>query len=264
MSWPFPSSGALALAGFVTLVLVALAYRALRRGGAHGWVDVAWALGTLGASLVFLWDDGLTSRDVLLLGLLALWGGRLSWHLARRCRSAPQDPRYERLVQAMGPKAAWALPLWYLLQAVIALGLGLSVAASAARPQALDGQDLAGATLTLIALVLEGLADRQLAAHRRDPGARATVLDRGLWAWSRHPNYFGEWLFWVGLSVVGFQLSQALPVLLGPALMSAFLFRLTGIPHAEAQALARRGEAYRAYQRRTSIFFPWPPSRSRS
>jgi steroid 5-alpha reductase family enzyme len=113
-----------------------------------------------------------------------------------------------------------------------------------------------GVAVWVVAVAGEWIADRQLARFRADPGSRGRVCRAGLWRYSRHPNYFFEWLHWWAYVPIG----HAQPLtFLGPAAMLLFLLRVTGIPYAERQALASRGEAYRAYQRATSAFLPWPP-----
>ena len=116
--------------------------------------------------------------------------------------------------------------------------------------------DLAGALLAVGALVGEGIADRQLAAWRHDPANRGVTCRAGLWRYSRHPNYFFEWVHWWAYVLIG---AGVWWTLLGPALMLVFLFRLTGIPYTEQQALKSRGEDYKRYQQTTSVFFPWFP-----
>jgi steroid 5-alpha reductase family enzyme len=113
--------------------------------------------------------------------------------------------------------------------------------------------------LWLGALCGEALADRQLGRFKADPTNKGRVMDQGLWRWSRHPNYFFEWLLWVAFVLPGLLAPWGLLTLLAPAAMLFFVLKVTGIPPSEAQALRSRGEAYRAYQRRVSPFFPLPP-----
>ncbi len=119
---------------------------------------------------------------------------------------------------------------------------------------------LAGAAVVLLAVAFETAADQQLQAFRAQAGP-GQVCRRGLWGWSRHPNYFFEWLVWVGFAVASQGRPAALAAFLSPALMYLLLTRITGIPPTEAQALRTKGDAYREYQRDVSAFLPLPPRR---
>jgi steroid 5-alpha reductase family enzyme len=166
-------------------------------------------------------------------------------------------PIYRTLREQWGPRAPRNFLFLHLAQVAFALLFSVPVLA-AMRGGPLDGWALAGALAWLIAVAGEGVADRQLAAFRADPTNRGEVCRAGLWRYSRHPNYFFEWLQWWAYVLIG----HAAPLtLLGPAVMMVFLFRLTGIPYTERQAQRTRGDKYRAYQRTTSAFFPWPPRR---
>jgi steroid 5-alpha reductase family enzyme len=128
------------------------------------------------------------------------------------------------------------------------------------RPE-LHPLEVAGALLWFIALCGETLADAQLAAFKRNPANRGAVCDRGLWRYSRHPNYFFEWLVWVAFFVFACGSPWGWISVLCPAVMLHLLLRVTGIPLTEQQALRSRGDAYRRYQQTTSAFFPWFPRR---
>ena len=132
-------------------------------------------------------------------------------------------------------------------------------------PNPLGWWDWAGASLLVLAVIGERIADNQLAEWRSRPENKGKTCRAGLWAWSRHPNYFFEWFHWVaypvmGLSLIGTGLAGWWPVtLLGPAVMLFLLTRGTGIPYTEQQAMRSRGEDYRRYQEEVSPFIPWPP-----
>ena len=119
--------------------------------------------------------------------------------------------------------------------------------------------DLAAVVLVITGVVGETVADRQLAAFKRDPAGRGRACRRGLWRYSRHPNYFFEWILWCGFGCFGLAGPWGWAGLLAPAFILYSILRVTGIPPTEAQALATRGEDYRLYQRTTSAFLPWPP-----
>jgi steroid 5-alpha reductase family enzyme len=215
-----------------------------------GVVDVLWSAG-MAASAVFyaavLPGSGLSRLLVALFG--GLWGARLAIHLARRVFSEQEDGRYAHLRRLWNGNQRNFL-LFFLAQALFVVLFSLPFWIAAHNPAS--------------AVVGEGIADRQLAAHRRDPANRGKTCRSGLWRYSRHPNYFFEWLHWfayVFLSI-GLGAGWVALSLIGPALMLAFLYRVTGIPYTEAQALRSRGQDYADYQRTTSPFIPLPPKRS--
>jgi steroid 5-alpha reductase family enzyme len=120
----------------------------------------------------------------------------------------------------------------------------------------------AGLALWVVAASLEAVADRQLAAFRRDPRNRGAVMDRGLWRFSRHPNYFFQTLTWVAYALIAVAAPYGWLAFLAPAIILYLVLFVTGVPPAEESSLRSRGDAYRRYQARTSAFVPWPPKRS--
>jgi len=239
------------------LVMLALWARQLRTRNANA-VDVAWSVLLAGASCAAaIHADGDATRRVLVGALASAWGLRLAWHLWRdRVQSGvPEDGRYRALRAHWGKSAPLGFLGVYLAQAVVValFAVPIHVASSGG---ALDAWAAAGAALWLVSVAGETIADRQLADFRADPRQRGQVCRVGLWRYSRHPNYFFEWLHWFSYVLIarGAALSW-----IGPALMLLLLLRVSGIPWAEAQALRSRGERYREYQRTTSAFVPWPP-----
>jgi steroid 5-alpha reductase family enzyme len=228
-----------------------------------GLVDVVWAALMAVAALL---AGALGSGGELPRGLVALfgglWGMRLSLHLLRRVLHEPEDGRYQALRLAWRGSAARFF-LFFQAQALVVALFALPFIAAAGRHHGrVDGWVLLAILTWIIAVGGETIADRQLAAFRADPGNPGRTCRTGLWRWSRHPNYFFEWLHWfayVFLAVGSelFWLSVA-----GPVLMLVFLYRVSGIPWTEAQALRSRGEDYARYQREVSPFFPWPPRRA--
>jgi steroid 5-alpha reductase family enzyme len=224
-------------------------------------VDVGWtALVMLGAFAAGLLVDGDPARRALVAGLAAAWALRLGLYLIRDrvLAGRGEDGRYRALREHWGPQAPRNFLLLYLGQALIA-GLFIAPLVAAMRGGPLDWWAGAGAVVWLVAATGETVSDRQLARFRADPAHRGQVCRAGLWRYSRHPNYFFEWTHWWTYVLIG----HAAPLtLLGPAVMLLFLFRITGIPYTELQALRSRGDRYREYQRTTSAFFPWPPRSS--
>ena len=250
---------ALLAAAGITL-LVALWAIQLRTQDA-ATIDVGWTtLVLLGAVAAGLLTDGDPARRALVAGLAAAWALRLGLYLVRDrvLGGRDEDGRYRALRQHWGKSAPRNFLFLYLGQAVIA-ALFIVPLAAAMRGGPLDAWTVAGVVVWLVAVVGETVSDRQLARFRADPANRGTVCRAGLWRYSRHPNYFFEWIHWWTYVLI----AHAAPLtLLGPATMLLFLFRLTGIPYTELQALRSRGDAYREYQRTTNAFFPWPPRRS--
>jgi steroid 5-alpha reductase family enzyme len=258
--------GGLAAIALALAILMAFAWVVQQRTGNSGWVDTIWtfAVGLVGAGSA-LWplaDEGASARQCLVAGLVAIWSLRLGTHIAIRTRGITDDPRYAAFAAEWGLKAPWRMFIFLQNQALGSVPLVFAIFVAAHVPEpALRMQDVLGAVILLIGISGEALADAQLRRFRRDPANRGKVCDVGLWRWSRHPNYFFEWLGWLAYPVIG--LSAGYPwgwaSLLAPIFMYWILVHVTGIPPLEAQMLRSRGERYRAYQSRTSMFFPLPP-----
>jgi steroid 5-alpha reductase family enzyme len=227
-----------------------------------GYVDVAWAgLMAVAALLIGALGEGAELPRGLVALFGALWGTRLCLHLLTRVLHEPEDGRYQAL------RGSWkdSQPKFFLffqMQAVVVVFFSLPFVAAAAR----HNNDFCAWTLAaivtwLVAVGGESIADRQLAAFRQDPGNRGKTCRSGLWSWSRHPNYFFEWLHWFTYVFLAVGSKLFLLSLAGPVVMLLFLYRVSGIPWTEAQSLRSRGEDYLRYQRQVSAFFPWPPKR---
>ena len=244
---------------------LSVAWLIVRRTGDGGWTDVVWALsvGLIGAgAAVWPTAGAVPARQGLVALLIAVWALRLGGYLALRTARAPApDSRYEDFKKAWG---GWGLKAWgfLMVQAATVLVLVVAVRAAAVRPEpVLDGRDALAVLIVIAAVTGEAVADRQMAAFRRRPSNRGKVADTGLWAWSRHPNYFFEWTVWLAwpvMALVPGEVSSWL-TLPAPILMWWLLNHVSGVPMLEAQMLKSRPEAYRAYQARVSRFLPLPP-----
>jgi steroid 5-alpha reductase family enzyme len=235
-----------------------------RRTGNIGYVDVAWsALMGLMAIAAAIGSRGGPAPRFAIAVLMAAWAARLATHLFARVHGQPEDGRYDYLRKHwQGSQAKFFL--FFQAQAISIALFALPLLVAASNPVAgLSAWIIAAFALWLLAVGGESLADRQLAAWVADPANKGKTCRQGLWAWSRHPNYFFEWLHWFAYVLIAVGAPLAWLSLTGPLLMFAFLYRVTGIPYTEAQALRSRGDDYRAYQRDVSAFFPWP-SRHRS
>ncbi len=216
------------------------------------------------AILLPLQHSWLQWRQVAIAMVVACWCLRLGLHIARRTRTAADDPRYRDLIKQWGAAAPRRM-FWFLQsQAIVGALLSLSVAIAAHNPNpTVRLPDLFGLALLLGGIFGEAVADRQLTVFKSDPANREAVCDLGLWAWSRHPNYFFEWLFWVGFPIIAIDFSGYNPYgwlsLAAPICMYWILVFVSGIPPLEAHMLRSRGEIFRKYQDRASAFFPIPP-----
>lgn len=247
------------------LALVSLAMTAAwarqRRTRNAGTVDVLWAasIGALGAGYAAL-ADGWAGRRVLVGAVVVLWSARLTVHLAQRVFGEEEDGRYRAIRASKGAAAdAW---LFWFFQAQAALAVLLSLVVLVPATAAAEGfraWDLAAVLIFAVSWTGESIADRQLARWRANPANRGRTCREGLWAWSRHPNYFFEWLHWFAYPLASIGLPGGAWVWAAPAAMLFLILKVTGIPPTEARAIESRGDDYRAYQRTTNAFFPGPP-----
>ena len=244
----------------VSAVAMALCFLGARRAGKIGYVDVAWAgLMATSALLVAACATGTPLSRALVAVFGGLWALRLCLYLWRRVAREPEDGRYQALRARFGD-AALPFFVFFQMQALVVALFALPFAAVATRASdPAPWQIVAAALAWMLAVGGEALADYQLARYRADPGNRGRTCRAGLWAWSRHPNYFFEWLHWFAYLLLALGSPQAWLALCGPVLMLLFLYRLSGIPWTEAQSLRSRGEDYARYQREVSAFFPLPP-----
>lgn len=231
-----------------------------------GVVDAGWALSLpILATLYAGAGPGYTARKWLMAAMVGIWGVRLAVYLLRdRVLGRPEDGRYADLRARSSPAAALSFFPFFQAQALAAVLLSTPALIAAFNPDPrLSALELGAALLWCVALTGEAVADRQLARFKRRPGSRGRTCREGLWRYSRHPNYFFEWLIWVAYAMFALGSPWGMLALAAPALMLYLLFRVTGIPATEAQALRSKGDDYRAYQATTSVFVPWFPGAHR-
>jgi steroid 5-alpha reductase family enzyme len=257
----------LLLATSVCLSLImAFAWAVQQRTNNSGWVDTVWTfgLGAVGVAGALLPIGGWLPRQVLVSLLILAWSLRLGVHIAARTSGIVDDPRYAELQRNWGTDARRRM-FWLLQnQAWVSIPLALSMILAAHVPvAAFRLQDALALVVLLAGIGGEALADGQLRRFRANPANKGGICDVGLWRWSRHPNYFFEWVGWLAYPLFAIDLAGHYPVgwlaLLGPACMYWLLVYISGIPPLEEHMLRVRGDAFRAYQRQVGAFFPSPP-----
>ncbi len=224
--------------------------------------DVSWGAGfVLLAWLYCLLSPAWSWRSGLVALLIAVWGTRLSLHIFLRHRHHGEDPRYGAMRAAHGPAFWWrSLFTVFWLQGAILwfVALPILVAVRAAQPASPTAVNGLGFALVLVGFAFEAVGDYQLARFKADPSNRGRVLDRGLWRYTRHPNYFGDATLWWGLYAIACATPGGWLTIASPALMSFLLIRVSGVTLLEANLQASK-PAYREYIARTPAFLPWRP-----
>ena len=225
-----------------------------------GYVDVAWAgLMSLAALTAGVFSSGAALPRMLTAVGGAVWGARLCVHLLRRVLHEAEDGRYQALRERWNSSPAKFF-MFFQVQAVVVALFALPFLGAAASPvEDVTAWTIAAVTIWIVAVGGESLADAQLAAFREDASNRGKSCRAGFWSWSRHPNYFFEWLHWFAYVLLAIGSPYVWLTWLGPIVMLAFLYRVSGIPWTEQQALRSRGDDYRRYQKDVSAFFPRPP-----
>jgi steroid 5-alpha reductase family enzyme len=253
-------------------ILMAIAWMVQQRTGNSGWVDTIWtfSVGAVGAGSA-LWPSAGAApnpRQWLVAALVAVWSLRLGMHIAVRTAVISDDPRYAAFAREWGVNSPRRMFIFLQNQGFGSTPLVFAIFVAARFPDpALRLQDYLGALILLVGIAGEALADAQLKNFRKDPAHKGRVCDAGLWRWSRHPNYFFEWLGWLAYPAIAISPGHPLDypwgwaALLAPVFMYWILVHVTGIPPLEQQMLRSRGERYRDYQSRTSMFFPLLPQK---
>ncbi|MDH7795369.1 MULTISPECIES: DUF1295 domain-containing protein [unclassified Beijerinckia] len=258
------------LCGWIGLALAMTgAWIAERRTGNSGWIDVTWTCAVGGVGIVlalaaFLSTKASSTRILVVVALVALWALRLGLHLLRRTRGISDDPRYAKMKTEMGLKVGLGMFRLVQAQALVSIPLVISIALAAWSPIPWRPQDVLAIIVALVAIAGEAVADAQLRAFRAKPENRDRFCDEGLWRWSRHPNYFFEWLGWLAYPLFAVSFSTDYPIgwlaFAGALSMYWLLTRVSGVPPLEAHMRAKYGDSFRRYAARTSAFFPRPPA----
>jgi steroid 5-alpha reductase family enzyme len=231
-----------------------------------GVADVGWTMLVSGlAVLDAVLGPGLAIRRAAIAAVMAIWGARLSVYLLRaRVLGRPENGRYQDLRRHWGGRSGARFFWFFEAQAAAAVFFSLpALVASLNRAATMSVVELGAMVLWVAAFIGELSADRQLERFRASPADRERTCQVGLWRYSRHPNYFFEWAMWVAYGLFASASPWGWVAFACPLVMLYLLFKVTGIPAIEAQAIRSRGEEYRRYQRTTNVFVPWLPRRTR-
>jgi steroid 5-alpha reductase family enzyme len=253
----------IAIAWLVCAVLQAALWLVAKRTKNAGIVDVGWALAFSVVATLFAFEATAPAAGWLPIALVVmLWSGRLGVYLiSRGAATGPEEGRYVELRQRWEPNADRGFFVFFQAQAALTAVLSIAFVVPFIVP-AWDGGMLRafGIVIVLAGIAGETLADAQLARWKSDPENKGTVCQVGLWAYSRHPNYFFEWCVWIGHAVYGLAFAPwGLIAIVPQAIILASILGVTGIPPTEAQSIRSKGDAYREYQKRVSRFVPMPP-----
>lgn len=224
-------------------------------------VDVGWGLGFIVIAIIdIILGVGFNTRNLFLLMMVTLWGLRISVFVLKRIlHERHEDKRYAKIREGFGPLAWLKFLIIFEFQAMLQVAMSVQLLIIARNPNTHVGAcEMVGIVLFSLALIGETIADEQLRQFKANAENKAQVCNIGLWRYSRHPNYFFEWLIWVGLFIYGLSSPWGWLGIVAPAIMYWLLMYVSGVPMAEEQALKSRGEAYRRYQQETSIFFLMP------
>jgi steroid 5-alpha reductase family enzyme len=225
-------------------------------------VDSLWGLGFVLITLItFYLSDGFPGRKTLIAVLATIWGMRLCIYLSKRNWGAGEDPRYGEWRKKSGERF-WLVSLFkvFLLQAIFMwiISFVLQFGQLSSIPDRFVWLDMLGVLIWGVGFFFESVGDWQLARFKADPANKGRVMDQGLWAYSRHPNYFGEFLIWWGFFLITLSNFNSWWTVISPLIITAVLLKMTGIPLTEGTIIKNR-PGYREYIRRTSAFIPWFP-----
>ena len=236
-----------------------------RRIDNYGIVDIVWSYAFGLVALVYAaLAAGWPPRRWLVAALIAAWSFRLGTHLYRRVMGhhPEEDGRYKEMRTRWAKNFTWEMFKFYQFQALSVVILAIPFLLAVRRPEtAFTALDWIALALFALAIAGETLADYQLSAFKKSSANKGKVCERGLWGYSRHPNYFFVWLTWVSFALFALPAAWGWLGLIAPAAILYLLLFVTGIPMTEEQSLRSRGDAYRDYQRRVSAFVPWFPKR---
>jgi len=233
-------------------------------------VDVLWGPSlALPAVMTYLFADGTNPRALVITILVSVWAARLGLYLARRNLGHGEDFRYKAMRAKAGSDRAFAMQSLvnvYFLQCVVSFFVSLPVQIGQFGASAVFGTGSGslgliayiGIVIFVLGLMFETIGDAQLRAFKQDPANAGKLMDRGLWGWTRHPNYFGDSAVWFGLFLIALESAYGFATVLSPIMMFVFLYFLSGKGLLE-RLMSKKYPEYADYRNRVSGFFPWPP-----
>lgn len=229
-----------------------------------GIVDIGFGIGfILTAWSYFFLGTGDFFKMLVMAAMVTIWAGRLTGYIYMRFRPEVEDPRYSSLIDKRGGTSPNLFVLMlFVFQGVLVVILSLPffLVGIGSHPE-WSYWEFLGIAVWLIGVLGEGTADAQLAAFVKDPANKGKVCQKGLWRFSRHPNYFFEVVVWIGFYLFALPSDGGSLAIISPILMLLLLLRISGVPFAEEQSLKSKGDAYKEYQETTSVFIPWFPKK---
>ena len=258
--------------GAIMLVMIALWLVAVRIRDVS-FIDAVWAYGMVALAWLSAWRSGyaLPPAGWAILGLATAWGLRLGTHLLLRWRRLGKDPRYDRIIGGAMQKNGWSFATASLLIVFLLQGpllwfvclpaqLGVLASPNTSSGGGLGGIAVLGIIVSLVGIAFETVGDAQLESFRKNPSTTGQVMDRGLWRYTRHPNYFGDACAWWGIWLVAASVGAGVYTIAAPILLTWMLNKWSGAPILE-KGLTKTRPGYADYIVRTSGFVPWPPKR---
>lgn len=226
-----------------------------------GIVDVFWAFDFfIIAVIIWFLANGATIRKNIVCGLAILWSLRLGTYLAKRVLSHldEEEGRYKQLREEWAPRVNFKFFVFFQMQAIsnVFLCIPFFITTLNTNPE-LSKAEYIGAAMWLLSICGEALSDWQLQHFKREPANKGKVCQYGLWNYSRHPNYFFQLMIWISVFIFSLSSPYGWIAIVCPLTIGYLIFKVTGIPMTEEQAIRSKGDLYKAYQKSTSMFIPW-------
>jgi steroid 5-alpha reductase family enzyme len=222
--------------------------------------DVVWGTGFIVTAIcAMLFSDEVTTRGLAVTFLVVLWGIRLAYHIGSRNRGKSEDSRYRKWRQQWGKQAVIRAFLQvFILQGLLIVIISLPVTIIiTSEPYPLSVFDVLGTCVWFVGFAFEAIGDYQLVQFKRDPASKGKIMTKGLWRYTRHPNYFGEVALWWGIYLIALSVPQGWATILGPMTITYLILKVSGIPLLEEKY--KDNPEFQAYKKRTSPFLPLPP-----